>query len=270
MSLAKRPHARSRINIAQTWDKVAATWANKHRARNDADDLVWGPFGPRERDARLLPQLQGARILVLGCGAGADLTYAAKGGAAVTGLDISSAQLALARARLEIAGVSGELRQRDLNNLAPDEFAPETFDIAIANYSLQYITALDDLFAKVTKALRPGGSFVFSLDHPILLATYETRPKRDAFLRRKTFERFDYLDERTLYWSFHTPSGPVPAYSYHRTVSSLVNCVCGAGLRIQRLLEPSPTLRNPVGRYRQLRQLAQRLPFTLVVCAVRP
>src|SRR5713101_9078054 len=48
---------------------------------------------------------RGRRVLEVGCGAGVDLARFARGGALVTGADLSSAAIALARANFEQQGL---------------------------------------------------------------------------------------------------------------------------------------------------------------------
>jgi SAM-dependent methyltransferase len=57
------------------------------------------------------------RVLDVGCGAGTDLLRFARGGAIVTGVDVSSSAIALARENFSQQGLTAELREADGEHL---------------------------------------------------------------------------------------------------------------------------------------------------------
>src|SRR4051812_28244763 len=68
---------------------------------------------------------RGRRVLDVGCGAGTDLARFAKGGAIVTGVDISPSAIALARQNFGQQGLTADLREADGEHLPFDD---NTFD----------------------------------------------------------------------------------------------------------------------------------------------
>jgi adenylate kinase family enzyme len=122
---------------------------------------------------------------------------------------------------------------------------------------------LDPLFRTVYRLLHSHGEFIFSFDHPVLYATYQAYQKRE---RRKSMATFDYLNERVIRWTFRTRGAAVPAYSYHRRIGTILNALIESGFKIQRVIEPSPSIRS-VGGYRRAYRLAKRLPYTLIIKA---
>jgi ubiquinone/menaquinone biosynthesis C-methylase UbiE len=100
----------------------------------------------------------GAKVLELGCGAGVPTTQRLAERFAVTGVDISAAQLA--RARTNVPG--GTFIQSDMMALA---FPPATFDAVTAFYAITHVPREEHvaLFGTVRKWLKPGGLFVASL-----------------------------------------------------------------------------------------------------------
>src|SRR5574339_816974 len=68
---------------------------------------------------------RGKRVLDVGCGAGTDLVRFARAGATVTGVDISSAAIDLARQNFEQQGLEADLRVADGELLPCDS---DTFD----------------------------------------------------------------------------------------------------------------------------------------------
>jgi cyclopropane fatty-acyl-phospholipid synthase-like methyltransferase len=114
----------------------------------------------REKYTRLLLDRlpEGARVLELGCGAGVPTTQRIAERFAVTGVDLSARQIALARANVPTA----TFVQADMTALA---FPPASFEAVTAFYAITHVPREEHaaLFAKIASWLVPGGSFVASL-----------------------------------------------------------------------------------------------------------
>ena len=102
----------------------------------------------------------GRRVLEVGCGAGTDLARFAKGGALVSGVDLSSSAIALARQNFDQQGLQGDLREADGEHLP---FANDTFDLVYAHGVVQYTTNPQQLADECRRVLRPGGEAVFQV-----------------------------------------------------------------------------------------------------------
>lgn len=252
------------INIEKSWDAAAQSWKDRMDDLYAANDIVWGPFGPSERKLRLLPQLKGKRVLVAGCGSGPDVCYLADEGASVFGIDLSSEQLTLAKQRLTSRGLRADLEKVDLNQKSELQLKPNLFDLVVSNYALQYVKDLKVFFREVTRILKPGGSVVFSHDHPILYAHYPAVQGRERNTDGGVF--FDYFTERRLTWLFSVSEKDIKAYSYHRTLSSIVEALVQNNLQIEVILEPKPD-HGSVHHYTKKREIAKRIPYTLIIKA---
>ncbi|ODN72177.1 class I SAM-dependent methyltransferase [Methylobrevis pamukkalensis] len=139
------------------------TWASLY-------DETLGPDYCREKlgflERNLIPGLPpGARVLDLCCGTGQLIVPLLERGYAVTGLDGSADMLRHAR-RNAPAATFVQADARDFAFEAP-------FDgVLCTSASLNHMPSLDDLgrvFACVAACLRPGGVFVFDLNHPAQL-----------------------------------------------------------------------------------------------------
>jgi cyclopropane fatty-acyl-phospholipid synthase-like methyltransferase len=99
-----------------------------------------------------------ADLLELGCGAGVESTRALAERGRLTGVDISEAQLALARQRIP----SATFIRADLAELT---FAPESFDGVVALYVLFHLPRAEvrPLIGRVSDWLRPGGVFLATM-----------------------------------------------------------------------------------------------------------
>lgn len=105
----------------------------------------------------------GARLLDIGCGAGAStLAFAAAVGprGTVTGIDISEPLLALARARAEDAGADNVTFLHA--DAAHHPFAATEADQVVSRFGLMFFADPVAAFRNIAAALRPGGTLVFT------------------------------------------------------------------------------------------------------------
>jgi SAM-dependent methyltransferase len=104
--------------------------------------------------------IDGLRLIDLGCGFGALSVFFAAQGAAVTGIDPMADRLEVGRTVAAEHGLPVEFSQGRMEEL---DFADESFDLAIQNNSLCYITNRQDrrsALAETARVLRPGGFVV--------------------------------------------------------------------------------------------------------------
>lgn len=123
-------------------------------------NLSWEPSAARMSYLRkLLGRLPAqAQVLELGCGAGIPCTQLLAQQAYVTGVDISAAQIALAKQHVPGA----LLLQADMMTLA---FAPASFDAVVAFYSIIHLPRAEQaiLLERLAQWLRPGGWLLVNL-----------------------------------------------------------------------------------------------------------
>jgi ubiquinone/menaquinone biosynthesis C-methylase UbiE len=103
---------------------------------------------------------KGQRVLEVGCGAGTDLVRFAKGGAIVTGVDLSSSAIALARQNFAQHGLAADLREADGEQLP---FPDHTFDLVYAHGVVQYTAHDRRLVEECRRVLKPGQQAVFQV-----------------------------------------------------------------------------------------------------------
>src|SRR5688500_8685331 len=125
-----------------------------------------------ERDAErddllaLLSEVDGRRVLDLGCGAGQLAHHLATTGAAdVVGVDISERMLALARA--EWAHPRVTYHREAIETVA---FSAGRFDLIVSSLVLHYVDDYAGLIRRIAGWLAPGGVLVYSTEHPIFTA----------------------------------------------------------------------------------------------------
>jgi SAM-dependent methyltransferase len=207
-----------------------AFFAGYSRLPRSVHGLDGAPEWPALR--ALLPGLQGRKVLDLGCGFGWFCRWAREEGAAhVLGIDVSGKMLARARA----AGRDPAIFyvRADLEQLA---LRPQSFDLAYSSLALHYIRNLDRLMAEVCQGLVPGGSFVFSVEHPIFTAPTDPQWSIDAADRR-IWPVEGYLEEgpRSTDW---LTRGVI---KQHRTIATYVNRMLRLGFALRHIDEWGPT-----------------------------
>ena len=182
----------------------------------------------------LLPDLTGKRVVDLGCGDGWFCRYAADAGAgAVVGVDSSARMLRLARER------TTDVRISYLHAFAEDvELPAASADVVVSILALHYVADLDPVLAGIAAWLDHGGAFVEMVEHPIFTSQRERSGWMTVQGRHAAWPVSDYFDEgaRTTTWFV---DGVV---RYHRTLATIVNAIRRAGLTIDRVAEPCPTL----------------------------
>lgn len=103
---------------------------------------------------------RGKAVLDVGCGAGVDAVRFARGGAAVTAVDIAPAAIELARRNFEYQGLSAELIAADGEHLP---FPDSQYDLVFAHGVVQYTANDQALVDECRRVLRPGGVAVFQV-----------------------------------------------------------------------------------------------------------
>ena len=102
---------------AAAWDRHSAAY--QAGARLPTDVSHYGPDISTEAEFRLLGDLNGKRVLELGCGGAQNSIAFAKQGATAIGVDFSAEQLAFARRLCERENVKVELHQGDVADPRP-------------------------------------------------------------------------------------------------------------------------------------------------------
>ncbi len=222
------------------------------RLPRSVEGLDGAPEWPALR--AMLPDLCGRKVLDLGCGFGWFCRWAREQGVAqVLGIDVSEKMLARARAAAQDDAIA--YARADMEQL---ELAPESFDLVYSSLALHYIENLDGLMAEVPRSLVPGGSLVFSVEHPIFTAPAEPGWSTDAAGRR-IWPVDSYLNEgpRSTDW---LAKGVI---KQHRTLATYLNMLLRRGFALRHVEEWGPT-EEQIAAHPQWGDERQRPPFLLI------
>lgn len=148
---------------AEYWNAEAGqTWA---RFQNQLD-LQLAPLG--EAGLRALAVPPGARVLDIGCGCGQTSVALARlvgQAGAVTGVDLSRAMLAVARARaVPAAAAATEFLELDAQSGA---LGQAVYDAAFSRFGVMFFEDPEAAFRNILGALKPGGRLAFVCWRPI-------------------------------------------------------------------------------------------------------
>ena len=208
---------------------------------------------------QVLPKLNGYHVLDLGCGFGDFARYAREAGAAsVTALDVSEKMLNEARERTDDPGIV--YLNRSIESFIPD---PISFDLVVSSLALHYVADYRLIAERIFTALKGGGRFVFSVEHPVCTAN-PVGWFRDANNNLLHWPLDNYQEEGERYTRWFIEG----VRKYHRTNSTYVNTLVSVGFRIEHLGEPVPTP-NALSSCPGLATEFRRPPFLLIV-ALRP
>lgn len=207
------------------------------------DVVTYGPDVAREDTLKLLGNVDGKRILDLGCGAGHNAIALARQGAKVIGVDESSDQVADARVAGERERVKIELHHAPLAELA--FIRADTIDAVLSVWGLVPVDDIDRVFRQVDRVLRPEHPLVLSMPHPAFTMVDTSDPERRI---------------RRAYWEPAPTDGIIP-----RTISALFTSLGRANFRVDTVLEPQPASGGP--RSAAWHDHMRHVPATVIIRA---
>lgn len=229
----------------------SATWPADADLSYEA--IHYGPDIATDDELRLVGDVEGKRVLDLGCGVGHAAIALARRGAKVIGVDPSPERLARARESAEQHEVKIELHEGDLAELA--YVRADSVDLVFSAYALATVADLDRVFRQVHRVLRPDQHLLFSLPHPAfaLVDPASTDPLR---IRRAYWDRTPRPFQ---------PGDEAAGADHPRTIQEVFTGLGRANFRVDTLVEPGPepgATRSPYWS-----EVAQWVPTTLVVRA---
>jgi ubiquinone/menaquinone biosynthesis C-methylase UbiE len=216
-----------RADMRSAWNEISPYYQAENRIPTDF--VHYGPHCPNEDQLQLIGDVKGKRVLEVGCGGGQCSIAFARRGAVATGMDLSDKQVEFARDLAKAEGVQATFAQGSAEDLSaiPDG----SQEVVFSAYALQYVEHIDRCFGEVARVLKPGGLFVFSLDHPFWYCVAEAD-------MRIVFSYFD-----TVYWydweQKDMPTRP-KVTQFQRTVGDWFRFLRGASFEVLDIIEPEP------------------------------
>jgi ubiquinone/menaquinone biosynthesis C-methylase UbiE len=181
----------------------------------------------------LLGDVKGKKMLDLGCGDGTlaiDLHH--KNYAHYTGVDGSENMCS--KAYENAKHTNSTIVHSSLHTF---EYPPNHYDIVVSQLVFHYIENIDTLFKNVYETLKDGGRFVFSVQHPLLTASFKSASGTG---KRNDWIVDDYFNsgKRVEPWIGEQ------VVKYHRTTEAYFIALQQAGFKITGLREATPQKEN--------------------------
>lgn len=172
-------------------------------------------------------------MYLIGCGFGWHCRFAREQQASsVVGIDISKKMLQKAIEKTDDPLISYiKMPIEDIH------FSDSKFDVVISSLAFHYIKSFEAICKKVYDCLKLGGTFVFSVEHPIFTSQKEQDWYVDDKGNRLHWPVDNYQSEGVRETTFLTQN----VVKYHRTISTYINDLIGAGFSIRAVKEPMPS-----------------------------
>ncbi len=236
--------------IADIYNQFGRTY---HESRQSASGRLHNEYIDMPATWSLLPtDLTGKMILDAGCGSGIYAKLLAEKGATVYGVDISEEMIKIAKEEtppaLTITYSVGDVQKLQFNDAS--------MDIILATYVLENVPDLQKTFQEFYRVLKPGGSFIASMSHPLRAAsTQNTADDKEIWMVT------NYFEEGVRTSDF---GGGMMVPKHKRTMQEYVETATAAGFTLKHLLEPTPT---PEGKAVDEKgyEVAMRLPQILTI-----
>lgn len=188
--------------------------------------------GEWETLKQMLPDFKDKRLLDIGCGYGWHCIYALENGASSTvGIDISEKMLAMAKEKTKLP--NAEYLCVAMEDM---DFPAESFDVALSSLAFHYIENFEEIAKKVHFFLKEGGSFVFSVEHPVFTAFGSQDWHRDENGEILHFPVDNYYYEGKRMANFLGED----VVKYHKTLTTYINGLLKNGFDICEVIEPQP------------------------------
>jgi len=231
-------------------DILEAYLSSRHRPDSPNESLEKPVF------LQLLGDVQGQKVLDLGCGDGMFALELFEAGCSnYYGIDASEKMVQIANKVLKDRPAN-----IDHSTIESWDCPEQQYDIVISRLALHYIQQIEEIFQKTYDCLKPNGRFVFSIVHPIITSSDKSRQpgsRREDWIvdnyfsggLRKVVLRNNYVNQ------------------YHRSVEDLYMGLQKSGFTIESLRES-----RPMREYFENEELfirRSRIPLFLFISAVK-
>ena len=204
----------------------------------------------------MMPDLNGKKVLDLGCGFGEHCKMFLDNGAKnVVGIDIS-------KKMLEVAKKTNSDPKIEYINMPIEDIDKlnETFDVVVSSLACHYVEKFDHVVKTIYNLLDEDGVFIFSQEHPLVTChSGGNRWTKDENGEKihMNLSNYGVEGERTSKWFVDNIK------IYHRTFSNIVNTLVKAGFSIQQMTEPLPTS-ELLERYPEQKDLFHKPDFLII------
>jgi SAM-dependent methyltransferase len=259
----------SEEEVARYWDQNADLWADHVRKGWDC----YREHFNNPAFLRFIGDLAGKMVLDAGCGEGYSTRLLAKGGARMTGVDISQKMIDLARQeeQKEPLGIRYEVLSFSDLSLFGDAW----FDTVVSFMALMDGPDFGGASREILRVLQPGGELIFSITHPCFMTRgYGWMEDENGNATKLTVS--DYFGDQPYVERWRFKGGPAPKDArpfavpfFPRTLSEYVNTLIRAGFVLEEIAEPRPS-EDACKEHPWLQRWRDHATLFLYVRAVKP
>ncbi|MES2987811.1 MAG: class I SAM-dependent methyltransferase [Pseudomonadota bacterium] len=225
MYFAREVPPKSVIEIAEEWDALAAI---RLRQMSSGDDVTFSRIMmPTMFD--FVNRQRPKSILDAGCGVGIFTDYLSRFFPNVIGIDPSKVSISLARSHF------GE--RATFKNCSIEEFSDvskKKFDVITANMVLMDAPDAAEFLSSVSRLLKRGGAFIFSVTHPCFW------PRYYQYEHEPWFEYWREIFVESPFRISSDTEAIFPSTHIHRSFERYNSLISGAGLHFEFMREPFP------------------------------
>ncbi|RDI37245.1 class I SAM-dependent methyltransferase [Falsibacillus pallidus] len=203
--------------VKETFNQLAKVYENSV----DTDSLYNSQYERPTMLEQIPEDLSGKNVLDAGCAAGWYTRQLVLKGASVTAADISPEMINSSKKRI---GETAKVICLDLSEKLP--FDDNSFDFILSSLTLHYIKDWDKTFSEFQRILKPGGTLLFSVHHPMTDIKLLQEPGY--------FSTELIIDQ----WNKEGKLYKVPFY--RRPLSTILNTTLSY-FSIKKVIEPQPT-----------------------------
>lgn len=181
-----------------------------------------------DEELNVIGDVNGLKILELGCGGANCSIVLAKKGAKVTAIDISEKQLEYAYNNAFREDVKIDFINSSMEDL--EKFEDDSFDMVVSICALPYVKNLNKVAKHVYRMLKKNGKFVFSMDHPVFYPLAASTVWKSEELDNNYF----YSGESRWKWDLQDDFEFV---SYRRPLDEIINMFIVTGFNLKGFYE---------------------------------
>lgn len=180
----------------------------------------------------LFPTLRGKSLLDLGCGYGWHCKYAEEQGASrILGIDLSQRMIGEAKKRNSSPRISYRVCGID-----EYEYPENEWHCVVSNLALHYVEDLESVFRKVYQTLKPGGTFLLNIEHPVFTSGVgqDWLYTEDGKIQCWPIDRYFISEKR------HTNFLGCDVVKYHHTLTQILMGLINNGFSLEAVEEARP------------------------------
>jgi ubiquinone/menaquinone biosynthesis C-methylase UbiE len=202
----------------------------------------------------LLKNLEGAKVLGMGCGDGSSLEYIYnKGASEIYGIDISDEQIQLAKEKLP------ESKNNFIVCPMEDEanIKNNYFDYVVAVFSIGYTSDLHKTLLNAYNYLNESGSLTMSWTHPFYHCLCSENSK--AVVKKSYFNEDPQIIEKG--------ADKIEVVQKNLMISTIINTAADVGFYVERMYEEKSVLKeneNGFKSYYWKDELTENCPSTII------